>query len=176
MAKLLVPAGNVAEPARRAPVSVTMDCKLLNKSDGQRTFAVIMSTGDEVLSQIAAFAKQENIAAAQLTAIGALSDVVLKYFDWAAKEYRDIPVREQVEVASMLGDIALGPDGQPAIHIHLVVGKRDGSAMAGHIGEAHVRPTLEVIVTESPAYLQKTHDAQSGLALINVRAPRQSLS
>jgi predicted DNA-binding protein with PD1-like motif len=38
--------------------------------------------------------------------------------------------------------------------------------MAGHLGEAHVRPTLEVIVTESPAYLRKVKDAATGLALI----------
>jgi uncharacterized protein len=151
-----------------------MNSKLLHESEGRRVFAVILSTGDEVMSEISAFATREKIAAAQITAIGALSDVVLRYFDWEAKKYRDIPVREQVEVASLVGDIALGPDGRPAIHIHIVVGKRDGSAMAGHVGEAHVRPTLEVIVNESPGYLQKTHDEESGLALINAKEPRHA--
>jgi predicted DNA-binding protein with PD1-like motif len=77
-----------------------------------------------------------------------------------------IPVREQVEVASLIGDVAESPSGGPALHIHLVVGKRDGSAMAGHLGEAHVRPTLEVILTESPIHLRKVKDAETGLALI----------
>lgn len=148
-----------------------MDSKLLNAQDGRRTFAVIMNTGDEVLSAIKHFAQREKIAAAQITAIGALSDVVLRYFDWEKKDYQSIPVREQVEVASLNGDIALAPDGKPAVHIHLVVGKRDGSAMAGHLGEAHVRPTLEVVLEEQPSYLQKVHDAESGLALIDIREP-----
>lgn len=151
-----------------------MNSKLLHQSDGRRVFAVILSTGDEVLSEIGAFAEREKISAGQITAIGALSDVVLKYFDWKTKKYHDIPVREQVEVASLIGDVALGPDGKPAIHIHLVVGRKNGSAMAGHIGKAHVRPTLEIIVNESPSYLQKTHDKESGLALINVKEPRYS--
>ena len=149
-----------------------MDSKLLNAHEGRRTFALIMAKGDEVLSNIDAFARKERVSAAQITAIGALSDVVLKYFDWDAKHYRNVIVREQVEVASMIGDIALDPGGKPAIHIHLVVGKRDGSAMAGHLGEAHVRPTLEVIVVEQPSYLQKTSDAETGLALIDVKEPR----
>jgi hypothetical protein len=38
--------------------------------------------------------------------------------------------------------------------------------MAGHLGEAHVRPTLEVIVTESPAHLRKVTDPETRLALI----------
>jgi predicted DNA-binding protein with PD1-like motif len=145
-----------------------MRSKLLNEEDGRRTIAVIMDSGDEVLSTMKAVAVRENIRAAQVTAIGALSDVVLLYFDWQEKSYRKIPVREQVEVASMIGDIALDPKGKPAVHIHLVVGKSDGTAMAGHLGEAHVRPTLEVIVQEAPSYLQKTHDDASGLALIDI--------
>lgn len=82
---------------------------------------------------------------------------------------KKIPLNEQIEVASLLGDVAEA-DGKPAIHIHIVVGRRDGSAMAGHLGEAHVRPTLEVILTESPAHLRKRFDPESGLALIRTDA------
>ena len=73
---------------------------------------------------------------------------------------------EQVEVVSLLGDIALGPDGKPALHPHVVVSRADGSAMGGHLLEAHVRPTLEVVLTESPRYLHRRKDHESGLALI----------
>ena len=75
-------------------------------------------------------------------------------------------MREQVEVASLIGDVALGPDGKQALHIHLVLGRRDGTALAGHLAKAHVRPTLEVIVTEAPAHLRKVYDPQTGLTLI----------
>jgi uncharacterized protein len=147
-----------------------MQSKLLHEDDGQRTFAVVLETGDEVMASLQAFADRERLCAAQITAIGALSDVVLAYFDWPSKQYRKIPVREQVEVASMIGDIAIAPDGKRALHIHLVVGRSDGSAMAGHLSEAHVRPTLEVVLIEQPAHLRKVHDPESGLALIRPEA------
>lgn len=140
--------------------------KRLHESGGQRTYAVILETGDEVMERLHSFARAERVSAAQITAIGALSDLVLMYFDWEKKDYLRIPVREQVEVASLIGDIAQAPSGDPSVHIHLVIGKRDGAAMAGHLAEAHVRPTLEVIVTESPAHLRKKKDPESGLALI----------
>ena len=116
------------------------------------------------------FIRREGIKAASLTAVGAFSDVVLRYFDWDKKDYRDIAVDEQVEVASLVGDVAVDPEGAPTLHIHLVVGKGDGSAMAGHLGRAHVRPTLEVMIDESPAFLQKRVDPATGLALINPQA------
>jgi predicted DNA-binding protein with PD1-like motif len=143
-----------------------MKTKCLHDRAGQRTFAVILETGEEVMNCLEQFAAAEKIFAAQITAIGAFSDVVLQYFDWNQKEYIRLPVPDQVEVASMLGDVAESPEGKPSIHVHLVIGKRDGTALAGHLGEAHVRPTLEVIVTESPSHLRKVKDLETGLALI----------
>lgn len=143
-----------------------MRSTLLNDNDGQRTFAVVLQTGDETMSCLQSFVEREHIAAAQITAIGALSDAKLNYFDWDKKKYEPIPVSEQVEVASLIGDVALSPEGKPALHIHVVLGRRNGTALAGHLAEAHVRPTLEVILTEPPAHLVKAHDPESGLALI----------
>ena len=65
----------------------------------------------------------------------------------------------------MIGDIAIN-DGEPALHVHVVIGRADGSAMGGHLLAAHVRPTLEVVITESPAHLCRRHDPESGLPLI----------
>lgn len=143
-----------------------MRSRLVHEAHGQRTFVAVLETGDEAMTCLRELAAAENLSAAQITAIGALSEAVITYFDWETKEYLEIPVREQVEVASMLGDVALDGDGRPAVHVHLVLGRRDGSAMAGHLKEARVRPTLEVVVTESPAHLRKRLDPDSGLALI----------
>ncbi|HEU5273812.1 MAG TPA: PPC domain-containing DNA-binding protein [Xanthobacteraceae bacterium] len=143
-----------------------MRSKLLNDMQGQRTFAVVLETGDEAMGCLQTFVEKERISAAQLTGIGALSHATLRYFDWETKAYQPIPVGEQVEVASLVGDVALSPEGKPALHIHVVLGRRNGSALAGHLAEAHVRPTLEVIVTEPPEHLLKAHDPESGLALI----------
>jgi len=143
-----------------------MNVKQLHAADGQRVFAVILETGEAVMESLQRFAEAERLTAAQITGIGAFSEAGLRYFDWERKEYLPIPVKEQVEVASLIGDIAVSPEGKPALHVHLVLGRRDGTALAGHLAEARVRPTLELIVTESPAHLRKALDPESGLALI----------
>jgi predicted DNA-binding protein with PD1-like motif len=115
-----------------------------------------------------AFAREKRLAGSHFTAIGAFQDVTLGYFDWQKKDYKKIPVREQVEVVSLVGDIAATESGEPKVHAHVVVGRSDGTALAGHLLEAHVRPTLELVLTESPAHLCRRHDPESGLALIRV--------
>jgi uncharacterized protein len=143
-----------------------MRSKLLNDHD-ERTFALIFETGDEVLSGLTRFAEEHSLTASRFTAIGALSDVVLGYFDWQKKDYERIPVKEQVEVLVLAGDVALH-EGTPKVHAHLVVGLRNGHTRGGHLLEAHVRPTLEVVLVESPGYLKREQDPESGLALISI--------
>jgi predicted DNA-binding protein with PD1-like motif len=144
-----------------------MKSKLLNEAN-ERTFALIYETGDEVVSLLKQFAKENKPRSAHFTAIGAFRDVVLAYFDWETKQYQKIPVNEQVEVLSLAGDIAWTEDGKPAVHAHVVVGRSDGTTRGGHLMEAHVRPTLELILTESPRHLELKHDPQTGLTLIRV--------
>jgi predicted DNA-binding protein with PD1-like motif len=133
----------------------------------EKTFALIFDKGDEVMEALTRFARERDLAAAHFTAIGALSEVTLGYFDRARKEYRRIPISEQVEVLSLIGDIALDKDA-PKIHAHVVVGKADGTAHGGHLLDARVWPTLEMILTESPRHLRRRTDSESGLALIDL--------
>lgn len=143
-----------------------MRSKVLNDL-GERTFVVIFETGEETLSGITRFAEERNLTASRFTAIGAFSSVVVGYFEWGKKDYERISVGEQVEALSLIGDVALD-GGRPKVHAHVVLGLRDGSTRGGHLLEAWVRPTLEVILTESPSYLRREFDPVSGLALIHV--------
>lgn len=140
--------------------------KLLDDNVGLRTFAVVFDKGYEPRSGLETFARQHNIDGASLTAIGGFQEVNLAYFDRDALEYRDIPVSQQVEVLSLVGDIAL-KNGEPEVHAHVVVGREDGTTAGGHRKSARVWPTLEVVVTETPSHLSRTVDEQTGLALIN---------
>ncbi len=143
-----------------------MRAKVLNESP-ERTIALILDRGDEVMSTLQHFAVEHNLTASRLTAIGAFESASLGYFDWERKVYERIPVDEQVEVLSLVGDIALD-GGKPRVHAHVVLGRRDGHTIGGHLLEARVRPTLEVMVIDSPQYLRRACDPVSGIALIRI--------
>ena len=144
-----------------------MQAKLLFDG-GEKTWALIYETGDEVVAGLQRFATEHKPRSAHFTAIGAFRDVVLAYFDWPSKQYQDIPLNEQVEVLMLAGDIAWKADGEPVAHAHAVVGRKDGSTRGGHLKSAHVRPTLELVLTEYPKHLERKPDPDSGLALIRV--------
>jgi predicted DNA-binding protein with PD1-like motif len=127
-----------------------------------------LETGDEVVAELKAFARERRLAGSRFTAIGAFEEATLGYFDWQRKDYKRISVREQVEVVSLIGDVTEGEKGETGLHAHVVVGRSDGSTLAGHLLEARVRPTLELMITETPTQLRRRHDPESGLALISL--------
>jgi uncharacterized protein len=143
-----------------------MKYQLIN-NDQQKTFAVILESGEEVIEKIMEFAQEQKISASQLTAIGAFSNTIVGFFDFSMKDYKKIPFKEQMEVLTLNGDITLF-NGQYKIHAHVVLGREDGSAHGGHLLKATVHPTLEIILNESPAYLSREMDKESGLALIKI--------
>lgn len=135
----------------------------------ERTYALILDNGDEAVSSLQRFCEDYNLMAGRFTAIGAFSSALLGYFDWDKKDYEKIPVDEQIEVLMLAGDVALH-DGKPKVHAHVVLGKRDGSAHGGHLLQGFVRPTLEVLLIESPSYLKRSFDPESRLPLIDIGA------
>ena len=150
-------------PTGKAP---SMHVKMVNDQNGQKTYAVIFRKGDEILSGLTDFAMQYHVTDAHFTGIGAVSSATVGWLDLSRKIYHEIPVNEQVEVLSMMGDIATF-NGKPVVHAHMVFGKHDGSTIGGHLWEANVNPTVEVFVTADDASLQKVPDDASGMKIID---------
>lgn len=144
-----------------------MRAKQVYDNDGLRTFVVVMDKDDEAFGQLAAFAAEHRITAAGLTAVGAARAVTLGYFDPEISDYRSTEFTGQFEVLSLVGDIAL-KDGEPAVHAHITLGRKDSSTIGGHLQSLTVWPTLEVVVNETPAHLAKKVDPETGLALIDL--------
>lgn len=145
-----------------------MKHKLLASDAGERTFILVLEEGDEAFKCITGFAEREGITAASVSAIGAFRSATIAFFEYETKSYSRIPVEVQSEVLSMLGDLALDDKGKASPHLHVVLGFSDGSTRGGHFLEGHVRPTLEVVLRETPADLRRRHRADLGIALIDV--------
>jgi uncharacterized protein len=143
-----------------------MRYKLVDKQP--KTFVLVFETNDELARGLKEFASEQKLASASLKAIGALSSVKLGWLNWETKQYvPSVSLDEQVELLSLIGDVAL-KDGEPQVHAHAVIGKRDGTAHGGHLLQAHIRPTCEVVLTESPAHLKKEFDPTAGIALVKL--------
>ncbi len=149
-----------------------MKSKLVSDQPGALVHVVILDSGDEAFAALTKFANEAKISAASLSTIGAFEKATVGWFDFATKSYKKIEVGEQCEVLSAIGDIAIGDDGKASLHVHIVLGLSDGSTRGGHLLEGKVRPTLEVVVTETPSRLRRKKRADLGIALIVIAADR----
>ena len=147
-----------------------MKSQLVAESAGQRTFVVVLDPGEEAFAALTALAVDQNIGSASLTAIGAFERATVGWFDLEEKDYQRIAVMEQCEVLSAIGDVARGDDGKPSLHVHAVLGLRDGTTRGGHLLSGLVRPTLEVTLVEMPAHLRRRKRPELGIALIDLDA------
>lgn len=147
-----------------------MQSKLVAESAGQRTFVMILDPGEEAFRSIADFSAKEGFSAASLTALGAFSQATVGWFDLAEKTYRKIPIMQQCEVLSAVGDIAIDDNDKPSLHVHMVLGLSDGTTRGGHLLQGVVRPTLEVTLVETPAHLRRKKRPELGIALIDLAA------
>lgn len=143
-----------------------MRWKMLQDGAG-RTLIAVLDPDDEAVGELSGLVRDQDVTAAQITAVGAFARATVGWFDRDAKQYRPIPVDEQCEVLSLVGDVAVGEDG-PQLHLHAVLGLSDGSTRGGHLIEGQVWPTLEVIVRETPAALRKTSRPELGIAVIDL--------
>ena len=132
------------------------------------TYVVVCDPDDEAVSVLTDFASAEDLEASQITGVGGFERATLGWFDRGRKEHVPIPVEEQSEVLSLIGDVAQGPDGRPSLNIHVVLGLADGTTRGGHLIDGYVFPTLELTVTESPAALRKVFNPDIGVALIDL--------
>jgi predicted DNA-binding protein with PD1-like motif len=143
-----------------------MNYKLIN-DDKQKTYAIILESGEEAMEQLLSFAKKMNLSASQFTAIGAFSDTTVGFFDFTIKDYKKNKLNQQMEVVSLAGDVSMYKD-KYKVHGHIVLADEHGAAFGGHLIKGIVHPTLEIILNESPLYLKREMDKKSGLPLIKI--------
>jgi len=154
-----IAAGESATETRDAPEAVLL-------AEGEpKTYLLVFHTGQEVMKGLHAFAKQQGLVAGHLTGIGAISHAVLGYFNPQKKTYERIRVAEQTEVLALTGNLALY-DNEPFFHVHTALGLENGSARGGHLFEAYVRPTVEVILTAFAHPVRRKIDSGTGLPLL----------
>jgi hypothetical protein len=145
-----------------------LEARLVSEhSDGGKTYALVFAKGDEIMSGLTEFAAREKLVGGHFSAIGALEHARFGWFDRARKAFREIPIDEQVEMISLIGDVGL-VNGSPAIHAHGAVAFPDGHVRGGHILEAVAWPTMELFFTAYAAPLVKEHDDETNLFLFNL--------
>lgn len=125
--------------------------------------------GEKVLETLANYLSEHSITAARFVAIGGFKSFQLRYFNTQSMQYEHRDYDEQVEVDSLVGNVA-EYEGKPYIHAHIVVSNADYHAYTGHLGEGIVEPTLGVFLTPLDGALRREKDPRTGLGVLHPEA------
>ncbi len=118
---------------------------------------------EELVSYLESFARERGIKAGLVGGIGALKGCVLGFYNRERREYEQIRVDEEVELANLTGNISIR-EGEPFVHVHALVGRRDGSTLSGHLFEARVF-VAEISVLELVGEVELRRERYGGLWL-----------
>ena len=141
---------------------------------GLETRVVVLDSGEEAVAALTKFANDAQLTTASLTAIGAFEKATIGWLDFENKTYKKIEVEEQCEVVSAIGDVAIGDDSNASLHVHVVLGLSNGMTRGGHLLAGTVRPTLEVVLIDTPSHLRRKKKPDLGIALIDLEADKRT--
>ncbi len=132
-------------------------------------FMVVLKQGEKLIESLTAVLKEKEIQGANLTAIGAVKDVELGYYDLHHKNYvKKCFEGDDYELISLMGNLSL-KEGEPFVHLHALISDKEFNVYGGHLFELTVAVTAEIFVTPLGAMPIRKMDSEIGLALISDR-------
>lgn len=139
----------------------------VQRMERRGSWLMVLEKGDKVIEAVTQFAKDLGIKAGRVSAIGAVSSVELGHFNVARKSYSWRSVTRPLEIVSLIGNIA-AKDGETVVHAHIVVGTDEMELLGGHLKEAVVSATCEMVLDEFEGEIHRSHDSQTDLYLMDL--------
>lgn len=139
----------------------------MNSKKIENGYILRLIKGERVVEKIISFCEENNINSASITGIGGVSEAELGYYDLSTKEYHWRKFEGLYEITSFSGNIAL-VEGKPVLHSHITISDTNFQAFGGHLKEAIVGPTCEVIIKTFSIGLTRSMDDEIGLKLLDL--------
>ena len=124
-----------------------------------------LNKGEEVIEQITAIAKKENIKLASIEAIGATDEFVIGVYSVTEKKYYSKSFKGEYEITSLLGNISL-KEGETYIHLHINCSSRDYVCVGGHLNKCIISATLEGVIKLADLENKRVLDKNTGINLL----------
>lgn len=130
-------------------------------------FVIIMETGDEIISSLQVFARENKIQGAFFFGLGAAKNCTLGYYDLAAGNYLKKTIHDQQEIVSLIGNVSL-VEGEPFVHCHIQIGDAGMNVKGGHLFKGYVSPTCEIMLFPSEKALERKEIPGQELKMIKL--------
>ena len=130
-------------------------------------YIILFERGEKIIASLMALCEAEKIEAGFFNGLGAVGEVELAHFSLPKKEYSFLKLSGQYEITSFHGNIST-LDGKPYIHSHITVGDDKFEARSGHLKEAVVSVTAEIVLMTLEGQLTRSKDLATGINLLDL--------
>lgn len=131
-------------------------------------YVIRLEKGERLVEKLTEFCKEKNIHSGIFNGIGAVLAAEIGFYNLGKKEYEFKKFNQLLEIASLIGNVSL-VDGEPFLHIHVVVSDNNFQCFGGHLKEAIVGATCEVYLTDFELTLVRKFDSEIGLNLLECK-------
>jgi predicted DNA-binding protein with PD1-like motif len=125
-------------------------------------YIVRLDPGERIVETLTAFCAAESIRAASITGVGTCVEAELGSLDWETKAHRPRKFEGHFEIAALVGNVSV-IDGKPLVHLHVTLADAECRAFSGHLHEAEIKATGEIIITPLAGELRRRKDPATGL-------------
>ncbi len=123
---------------------------------------LIFKKGENFLEALKKRLAEKEIKSGFFYGLGGFNRATLAYYDLKKKKYITRKMKSgPYEVVSLMGNVA----SDVTVHCHAVLGKRDFHTVGGHLMDAVVGGTLELLLMPTEP-LQRRKDEKTGLNLL----------
>lgn len=127
-------------------------------------YVIRFDRGEEIVSELTKLCEKEGIKLGTVSAIGAVDRLTIGLFNCSIKQYYKESLDDDFEIASLTGNIST-MQGETYLHLHITVTDGEFNARGGHLSEAWVSGTCEMIVDAIDGELDREFSHEIGLNL-----------
>lgn len=131
----------------------------------KRTVIGQLPYGADLLEGLTQIVQRERIRLGRIQAIGATTHAIIAYYDQTVKAYNSMEFPGGMEILNLGGNVSIR-DGQPFVHVHVLLGDPQGMVFGGHVMPGTKIWALEVFIEEYEGEdLVRAKDERTGLFL-----------
>lgn len=129
------------------------------------TYIIRIDRGEEIVKVVNDICRKEKITLGSLSGLGAVDSAKLGLYSLEKQEYIVNEFEGEYEISSLLGNITT-KDGVPYVHMHMTISDITGAVMGGHLSEARVAVTCEIVIRTAEGTIERGLDPVIGINLM----------
>jgi predicted DNA-binding protein with PD1-like motif len=125
-------------------------------------YIIRIDRGEEIVKAVNDICQKENITLGSLSGLGAVDRAKLGLYSIEKQEYIVNEFEGEYEITSLIGNVTT-KDGVPYLHMHMTIGDITGAVAGGHLSEAHVSATCEIVIRTAEGTIERELNSAIGL-------------